>query len=296
MSQLALFNKEPDRSPISPLLEMGAYEALWLKRGASFKSIAEKFADNPEALPSDFVSSERAQHCAQNVVEKLKDAGVHKFGVRIHHAGDYPAKLRDARHPIELLYFRGAWELSELPSVAVVGSRKASPDGQVRAKKLARALVERNYAVTSGLAAGIDSSAHEAALEAGGRTIAVVGTPLGEVYPSKNRELQEQIASEHLLISQVPVLRYSNQEPRQNRLFFPERNATMSALTLATVIVEAGETSGSLIQARAALYQKRKLFILESCFQRSDLTWPARFEQKGAIRVREPDDIWKSLE
>src|SRR3546814_6108185 len=75
-----------------------------------------------------------------------------------------------------------------------------------------------------------------------------------------------------------------------NRFFFPERNATMSALTLGTIIVEAGETSGTLTQARAAFHQGRKLFILDSCFQRTDITWPARFEKDGAIRVRTTDD------
>jgi DNA processing protein len=98
-----------------------------------------------------------------------------------------------------------------------------------------------------------------------------------------------------LLISQVPVLRYRRQRVPRNRFFFLERNVTMSALTEATVIVEAGETSGTLTQARAAFYQGRKLFILNSCFEGQGLTWPARFEARGAIRVREPDDIWNAL-
>src|SRR4029078_6485919 len=115
-------------------------------------------------------------------------------------------------------------------------------------------------------------------------------------YPPQNKPLQERIAKDFLLVSQVPVLRYAKQAVPQNRLFFPERNITMSALTEATVIVEAGETSGTLTQARAALYQGRKLFILDSCFRRSDLTWPARFEQRGAIRVRDIDDIGSALE
>jgi len=93
----------------------------------------------------------------------------------------------------------------------------------------------------------------------------------------------------------VPVLRYRNQTVPHNRFFFPERNVTMSALTEATVIVEAGETSGTLTQARAALYQGRKLFVLNSCFERMDITWPAYFERRGAIRVRESEDIWKTL-
>jgi DNA processing protein len=107
--------------------------------------------------------------------------------------------------------------------------------------------------------------------------------------------LQRRVARDFLLISQVPVKRYENQDYRQNRLFFPERNITMSALTEATVIVEAGETSGTLIQARAALQQGRKLFILDSCFRNKRLTWPHRFAEKGAIRVADYDDIRQHL-
>jgi DNA processing protein len=225
----------------------------------------------------------------------LKAEGVNRFGVRVNHAGDYPPRLRDARHPVELLYYQGAWELTETRSVAVVGTRKPSDDGIERADRLARELVNRGFTVVSGLAAGIDTAAHTAAIAAKGSTIAVIGTPLGTYYPKENRELQDQIARDYLLISQVPVLRYGKQAVPQNRLFFPERNITMSALTLATVIVEAGETSGTLTQARAALHQGRKLFILNSCFERDDLTWPARFEAQGAIRVRKPEDIWTVL-
>src|SRR5262249_10559519 len=148
-------------------------------------------------------------------------------------------------------------------------------DGIRRAQRLAQEFVARNFTVVSGLAAGIDTAAHTAALEIKhGRTIAVLGTPLGSHYPPENRELQNRIAREFLVISQVPVLRYQNQTVPFNRFFFPERNVTMSALTEATVIVEASETSGTLTQARAALHQGRKLFILDSCFERADITWP----------------------
>lgn len=285
----------PEVAAISPRREMGAYEALWLEKGASFKTIAEKFAADPKALPSDLMPPARADECAGEVLRTLKAARVYRFGVRVNHAGDYPARLRDARHPVELLYYQGAWELTETRSVAVVGTRKPTDDGIERAARLARELVKRGFTVASGLAAGIDTAAHTAAIDAGGSTIAVIGTPLGGYYPRENRKLQDRIATDFLLISQVPVLRYRRAPVPQNRFFFLERNVTMSALTEATIIVEAGETSGTLTQARAAFYQGRKLFILNSCFERDDLTWPARFEAQGAIRVREPDDIWQAL-
>jgi DNA processing protein len=293
--RLALRGSDPALSPISPLREMGAYEALWLENGASFRSLAARFASDPSALPSDLVSAHLADQCARDVMKRLKSAGVHQFGVRIHHAGDYPAKLRVAKHPVEMLYYRGGWEVIETRSVAVVGSREASGEGLRRAERLARELVERGFTVVSGLAKGVDQAAHRTAIASGGRTIAVVGTPLGACYPKEHFDLQEEIAKDHLLISQVPVLRYGRQAPPQNRLFFPERNVTMSALTEGTIIVEAGETSGTLTQARAALQQGRKLFILDSCFKRSDISWPSRFELEGAIRVQTSDDIWSAL-
>jgi DNA processing protein len=183
----------------------------------------------------------------------------------------------------------------ETRCVAVVGSRKPSREGIARATRLSRELAARDFTVVSGLATGIDTAAHRGAIAADGRTIAVVGTPLGQVYPKENRELQEEIATRFLLISQIPILRYADQKWFQNRTFFPERNITMSALTEATIIVEAGDTSGTLTQARAALNQGRKLFILDSCFQKKSLTWPTRFEKLGGIRVRNADDIWSEL-
>ncbi len=274
---------------------MGAYEALWLQPKASFRSIAERFASDPSALPSDFVPPDDADRCVTEALSIIAEGGVQKFGIRIHHAGDYPAKIRDARHPVELLYYRGTWELTETRSVAVVGTRKASDKGVARTRRLVKELVGRGFTVVSGLATGIDTVAHTAAQEAGGRTIAVVGTALGSVYPKENAELQERIATDHLIISQIPIILYNRQDWRRNRTFFPERNVTMSALTEATVIVEAGETSGTFTQAKAALYQGRKLFILNSCFEQGGLTWPERFREQGAVRVRELEDIWAQL-
>jgi len=276
---------------VSPFLEMGAYEALWAEDGATQKRVADRFRTSPGALPSELVPTEDATRYAKNVAKLHSDNGLARFGVRVHQAGDYPAKLRDARHPVEVLQYSGIWELTETRCVSVVGARKVSAEGVRRTRKLAHLLANNGFTVTSGLAAGVDTAAHQAALEVGKPTIAVIGTPLSASYPPENAELQQQLALDHLVISEVPVFRYFQQDWRANRGWFPQRNATMSALTEATIIVEASDTSGSLIQARAALHQGRKLFILNSCFERADITWPERFEKKGAIRVRRIEDV-----
>lgn len=294
-SVLAFSNRDIPAHSISPFLELGAYEALWSRKGATFKTIAALLNTASEALPSDFVDHAVALETANKTLSLLASKGIRRFGIRVHRAGEYPQKLRDAMHPVEILYYRGIWELVETPCIAIVGTRKPSAEGIADARALTQYLVAQKWTVVSGLADGIDTVAHTSALEAGGKTIAVIGTPLSEAYPAGNAALQEKIAKEFLLISQVPVNRYYAQDWKWNRLFFPERNITMSALTEATIIVEAGNTSGTLIQARAALHQRRKLFILDRCFRNPDLTWPHSYEKRGAIRVRNFSDIAAAL-
>lgn len=299
MTQTLLWSRRPDSgplaSPIDAALEVGAYEALWSETNASFKSLAQRFSGAPGTRPSDHVPEGEARAVGARVLAKLRSRTAQRFDVRLNGELDYPARLREATYPVELLYFQGNWDLVYTRSVAVVGTRKPSEEGVTRTGQLVRKLVGDGFTIVSGLAEGVDTAAHEAAIAAGGRTIAVIGTPLGQVYPRANAQLQERIAREFLLVSQVPVERYDAQNPKVNRFFFPERNKTMSALSEATIIVEAGETSGTLIQAREALKQGRKLFILNSCFERPDLTWPAKFEKDGAVRVRDYDDIRREL-
>lgn len=295
MTQLALPIDSNRKSTISPFLELGAYEALWVDRKATFKSVADMFRNNPNFRPSSFVSKEKALSAGKQVIDKLNSVGIENFGIRIYRAAEYPQKLREAKNPVEVLYYQGWWDLVETRCVAIVGSRKVSPDGIRRTKRLARYLIEDNFTIVSGLAEGVDTAAHSTAIECGGNTIAVIGTPLTEYYPKENEKLQRKISQKFLLISQVPVLRYSMQDYRVNRAFFPERNKTMSALTEATIIIEASNTSGTLIQARAAFYQGRKLFILDNCFRNKQLSWPRHFEKMGAIRVKDYEDIRKVL-
>lgn len=294
---MELTSQDFAQKAVSPFMELGAYEALWDIQNASFKSIAAKFAKSVGAIPSDFVERPKAVRYANEVHGRLKDAGILNYGVRVHGAGDYPDRLRIAEHPIELLYFQGWWELVNSPrSVAVVGTRKPSDEGLSRTRNLVKALLQDDFTIVSGLAAGVDAEAHTTAIEQGGRTIAILGTPLSKSYPATNAKLQKFIAEHHLLISQVPVMRYANQvNPTSNNYFFPERNITMSALTDATIIVEAGETSGTLVQARHALKQGKKVFILDSNFRKPELSWPKTYEERGAIRVTDYDDIRRQL-
>lgn len=283
----------PFRS-VSPFLEMGAYEALWSRDKTSFKKIADLVRESRDVPLSSFVPKDQTQEFADRVYSMLAQKSL-QFGVHVRSDYSYPEKLLAAEHPVELLYYRGDWDLIYTPSVAVVGTRKPTDDGVRRARKLASLLVDAGYTVVSGLASGIDTAAHTAALARGGSTIAVIGTAIDANYPRENSALQELISREHLLISQVPVWRYHRQGPRGNRLFFPERNITMSAITKATIIVEASDTSGTLIQARAALKQGRKLLILENCFQNAEISWPHRFATLGAVRVKDFGDIIRVL-
>lgn len=166
--------------------------------------------------------------------------------------------------------------LEEGARVSIVGARKSSPEGLKRAAKLASLLAHRGIVVVSGLAEGIDTAAHESAIKHGGRTIAVLGTPLDQVYPKKNAELQHTIIRDHLAVSQYP-----QGYPVQPKNF-PLRNRTMALLSDATVIMEATDTSGSLHQGWEALRLGRLLFIAKSITENARLTWPEKMLHYGA--------------
>ena len=160
--------------------------------------------------------------------------------------------------------------------VSIVGSRNASGAGLKRAAKLAAMLVERGVVVVSGLAEGIDTAAHETAMERGGRTIAVLGTPLDRCFPAKNRALQQRIIREHLAVSQFAVGRSLGARA------FPMRNRTMALLSDATVIVEAGGKSGTVHQGWEALRLGRALYIMESLAEEGH-DWVSELQRYGAL-------------
>lgn len=281
------------QNAIEPLKEITAYEYLWKGQYDSFKKLSALFKTKPGSLPSDFVNySTEMLDFAKAVREQLsRNPFSYNIHVLINGTYNYPVRLHDAKEPVELLYYTGNVELLNTRSVAVVGTRNPTEEGKKRTRNLVKRLVADGFTIMSGLAAGIDTEAHNTTLKHGGSTIAVIGTPITQAYPKENADLQQTIGKEHLLISQVPFLKYLSQDYRLNRHFFPERNKTMSALSEATIIVEAGETSGTLKQADAAIHQGRKLFILNNLFENTAINWPAKYEALGAIRVRDYSEI-----
>ena len=277
------------------LLELGAYEALWMRERASFSSLARLFRRTPGARPSDFVPQAEAEKYGRMALALARGGGVEAFDLLVHGTRSYPGRLRDAAHPVEVLYCQGRPYLLELRCVAIVGTRQPSRGGWELADRLARHLAPSGFAVISGLAEGIDSVAHRAAIDAGGATVAVLGTPLTTVYPRGNAELQRRLARDHLIVSQVPMVRYARQDVRRNRQFFRDRDATLAALAEAVVIVEAGDRSGALICARHALELRRPLFVPERCCSNPRLGWPERLIRQGAVRVRSIEEIGERL-
>ncbi len=179
--------------------------------------------------------------------------------------------------PKELNYLGSINLLTEGRRVSVVGSRNASENGILRARIITEALVQSGFIVVSGLARGIDTVAHETAISMGGKTIAVLGTPLDQVYPKENDNLLSMIKKDHLAISQFPV-GYPIQ--RQN---FMIRNRTMALISDATIIVEATEASGTRHQGWEALRLGRQLFILQNVAEDTKLSWPREMIGYGAI-------------
>ena len=203
---------------------------------------------------------------------------------------DYPPLLLETEQAPRFLYIRGRKSLLfEKRTVALVGSRNASDTAKENTRRVAESLGKNGIIVVSGLAKGIDVTAHVTALKNGYNTIAVIGTNLNQYYPKENREVQKEIEQKGLVVSQF------SPASKTQRWFFPLRNGVMSGLSLATVIMEAGETSGALKQADFALKQNRQILIPEKALEMTSITWPARYVKRGAETVRTPKDIISKL-
>lgn len=189
-----------------------------------------------------------------------------------------------------LISYAGNLALLKRPCVSVIGARNVSEQGASRARRVGRLLAEAGVVVTSGLARGVDFEAHSGALDSGGNTIAVIGTPLDRVYPAEHAELQEEIYRNHLLVSQFR----NGQKTFPSD--FPKRNRLMAALTDASIIVEASDSSGTLHQAAECVRLNRWLFIMKSVLDDQDLEWPYTFLKEPKVSVLSSiDDVLVAL-
>jgi DNA processing protein len=203
---------------------------------------------------------------------------------------EYPAPLLTISNPPPLLFLKGRWDSRDQRAVAVVGTRQATAAGRRWAEHLGRGLALAGYTVVSGLARGIDGAAHQAALDSGGRTIAVLAGGLGRIYPPEHEELARRIASgPGCLISETPM-----QTPPQPGMF-PARNRLISGLSLAVVLVEAGARSGALITAQHALEQGREVFALPGNLDSEASAGCLALLRQGARLIRSVDDLLEDL-
>jgi len=237
------------RAAAKLLERFGSADAVY----SATRSELEQLRLPPEAV--DVIIARDLRPAAEAEIESVKRLG---GDILLLDDGVYPSSLREIYDPPIVLYVKGAWsECLDQPCIGVVGSRRCSTYGQNSAMMLARDLAQRGVTVVSGFARGIDAAAHRGALEAGGRTVAVLGTGLDEIYPRDHAKLAAEILAQGgALVTQFPL---KTPPVSEN---FPYRNRIISGLSLGIVVVEAAENSGSLITARLAIEQNREVFAV----------------------------------
>ena len=201
----------------------------------------------------------------------------------------YPKKLLEISNPPAVLYAIGNLHWLNHPSIAMVGSRSATPQGEKNAEEFAASLCHFGLCVVSGMALGIDGAAHRGTLKANGATIAVVGTGLDIVYPARHRNLAHQIAERGLIISEFPL---GTPSKAQN---FPRRNRLISGLSLGCLVVEANIESGSLITARLATEQGREVFAIPGSIHSPVAKGCHQLIKQGAKLVENTQDILEEI-
>ena len=203
---------------------------------------------------------------------------------------EYPSLLKEISSTPEMFYLIGELPSDEIPKIAIVGTRKAGIAGRRFAKELARKLTELGVIVVSGLAMGIDTAAHEGAVLAGGKTIAVLANGLDKIYPAQNENLAEKILElGGALISEYPA---GTKSFKNN---FLERNRIVSGLSIATIVIEAPERSGSIVTARLAAEQGREVFVVPGSIDNPNYRGSHQLIRDGAVLVSSVEDILEDL-
>jgi len=252
MRDWVALNMTPGIGPraAAKLLErFGSAEAVYRATRAEL----ERVRLLPEAV--DSIIAREMNEKAEGEIDKVRKLG---GDILVLDDGVYPSLLREIYDPPITLYVKGAWsECLEQPCIAIVGSRKCSTYGQNAASMMARDLAQRGVTIVSGFARGIDAAAHRGTIEGRGRTVAVIGTGIDEVYPRDHKKLAAEILDAGgAIVTQFPL---TTPPVSEN---FPYRNRIISGLSLGVIVVEAAESSGSLITARLAIEQNREVFAV----------------------------------
>lgn len=277
------FNKTPGIGArrLQTLIDaFGSIEAAWK---APAQALSELGLEE-RALQS--LLSTRAQLDLDAEMARVQEAGIRLVSWD---DPDYPSYLKQITSPPPLLFLKGEFMPEDEWAVAIVGTRRATTYGRECALRLSRDLSEAGITIVSGLARGIDGVAHRAALEAGGRTIAVMGNGLDSVYPPEHRELAQEIVKQGMLVSEhAPGVR---PEARN----FPARNRIISGLSLAVVVVEGRWSSGAVITAKLALEQGRDVFAVPGSILSHSSEGPNRLLKEGATPALNANDILEAL-
>jgi DNA processing protein len=295
----ALTDRDREHAAVLALTE--ASPVAWyqvadiIERAGSALALASGAYTLAEDEPQAIVARQLAERVTDDAIDRwqltIEQTLASRPGTRLISVLDdeYPHNLRRVYNRPPFLFVRGTLSEQDSRSVAIVGTRSASAAGRALARSMAAALAERGVTVISGMAAGIDTEAHSAALDSGGRTIAVMGTGIDRIYPAENAALSERIRESGALLSQF----WPGSPPRGSN--FPLRNVVTSGVAVGTIVIEASRTSGAKMQARLALEHGKRLFLVESLVLQEE--WAQQYRtRRGAHVVEGVDDIVAALE
>jgi DNA processing protein len=267
----------------SALLErFGSAAAVLRASAADLREVPYLGAKVADSLQHALANPDVAKECAQ-----IEKHGVH---LRVMGRPEYPANLATIDDAPHLLFVRGALEARDEKAIAIVGSRACTSYGKRLAERIAQDLARAGWTIVSGLARGIDACAHRGALQAKGRTIAVLAGGLSKIYPPEHADLADEVAASGALVTESCML----MEPMAT--LFPARNRIISGLSRAVVVIEAAEKSGALITARLAAEQGREVFAVPGTVDSSASMGTHQLLRKGAKLVRHADDILEDLQ
>ena len=274
-------------SGVGPIIRQALLERF--QTAAAVLAASEKELREVKGVGAKLAASIQAATREVNAEEELAHCTAEQIQVLLESDGGYPKPLREIHDPPGVLFLKGTLLPVDALAIAIVGTRHATAYGLQQAERLAGGLARAGYTVVSGLARGIDAAAHRGALAAGGRTLAVLGSGLSEIYPPEHAGLAVEIAASGAVLGEQP--------PRMPPLAgaFPQRNRIISGLSLGTIVVEADKTSGSLITARMATEQGREVFAVPGRVDNRMAHGCHQLIRDGAKLVESVDDVLEEL-